>query len=394
MNDKKIPEQSEHKIPDIKIIDLESPDSETAVPGNETIAKTPRKDKDTSNRPDSNPFQRFFSHINVHVVLVSIVLLVVAVFVYKVVNWGEFVDLDEIFKDGTGEYSDTFDTIIRLVDRNGFPIERVSDDGKTTIVAFGNAPFADDRNSKDNLVNMITDMTGATVYNCSVSGSYLASLPYEYSYDTEAPLNAFNFYWMCHLACGDLVDDSYLTAIKTLGDDAPPEAQEVYDTIKSINFNDVDVITIMYDASDYLAGHPMYNGDDTTDITQFAGNLEAGIQLLQETFPYARIIVLSPAYAYSDVIDKETGKYVSSDITLYGQDVLSSYVLIQCRSCIQNRVSFVDNLYGTVTAANADECLSDYLHLNITGRKKIAERFVYALNYYNEDTDTSDSQEE
>ena len=67
----------------------------------------------------------------------------------------------------------------------------------------------------------------------------------------------------------------------------------------------------------------------------------------------------------------------------YGQDVLSTYVIKQCSSCIRNRVTFVDNLYGTVTGENADICLSDYLHLNVEGRKKIAERFVYALNYYN-----------
>ena len=441
MSDRKTPELQEHKIPDIEIIDLEIADSEiidsdtvdsdvinsdiidsdtvdsdtvdsetvdsdiidsdivdseTMDSRRRTIARPKKKPKTDSSgndletafsdpdEPRPNPVLRFLSHINLHIVLAAVSLLVIAVIAYKVVNWGEFVDLDEIFKDGSGEYSDTFDSIIRLIDKNGIPIEPINDDGKTTIVAFGNAPFADDRNAKNNLANMIADKTGATVYNCSVSGSYLASLPYENNYETEAPINAFNFYWMCHLACDNLYDNNYRTALETLGDNAPPEAQEVYDTIKSINFNDVDVITIMYDASDYLAGHPMYSDDDFTDITQFTGNLEAGIQLLQETYPYIRIIVLSPAYAYSDVLDETTGKYISSDIMRYGHDVLSTYVIKQCTSCIRNRVTFVDNLYGTVTAENADACLTDYLHLNVTGREKIADRFIYALNYYND----------
>ena len=55
----------------------------------------------------------------------------------------------------------------------------------------------------------------------------------------------------------------------------------------------------------------------------------------------------------------------------------------QCSSSIRNRVTFVDNLYGTVTAENADACLTDYLHLNKNGRELVAKRFVYALNYYN-----------
>ncbi len=390
MSDRKTPEQNAQKIPDLEIVDLDIVDLEDGTIAQEKKGRTGGSGSDLETAfsepdgPKPNPVLRFLSHINLHIVLASISLIVIAVIAYKVVNWGEFIDLDEIFKDGAGEYSDTFDSIIRLVDKSGIPIEPGNDDGKTTIVAFGNAPFADDRNSKDNLANMIADMTGATVYNCSVTGSYLASLPYENSYETEVPINAFNFYWMCHLACGSLVDSNYQTALKTLGNNAPPEAQEVYNTVKSISFNDVDVITVMYDASDYLAGHPMYSDDDYTDITQFTGNLEAGIQLLQETYPHIRIIVLSPAYAYSDKIDEETGKYISSDIMRYGHDVLSTYVIKQCTSCIRNRVTFVDNLYGTVTAENADRYLSDYLHLNADGRKKIAERFVYALNYYNE----------
>ena len=45
-------------------------------------------------------------------------------------------------------------------------------------------------------------------------------------------------------------------------------------------------------------------------------------------------------------------------------------------------VTFVDNLYGTVTEDNAQDYLIDHLHLNVAGRKKVAERFVYALNYF------------
>ena len=45
-------------------------------------------------------------------------------------------------------------------------------------------------------------------------------------------------------------------------------------------------------------------------------------------------------------------------------------------------VTFVDNLYGTVNALNADSYLLDNINLNVKGREKLAERFVYALEYY------------
>lgn len=352
-----------------------------------TNKKEPQKTQEQQisdpNAANRSPLQKILSHINIHVVLVAVFLAVIAIFVYKIVNWGKFIDLDEIFKDGPGEYVDNFDTILPLTDEKGMPVYPENADGKTTIVFFGNAPFADDRDSENNLTNIIADMTGATVYNCSVAGSYLASLPYD-DFDAE-PINVFNFYWLCHLAAGNLVNQNYLKAIETLGDEAPAEAQEVYNTIKSIDFSNVDIITVMYDASDYLAGHPVYNGENYTDVNFYTGNLEAGLQLLKEFYPHIRIIVLSPTYAYSDQLD-ENGNYISSELQFYGEvgSGLYNYVLSQCISCNRNSVTFVD-LYSTITGVNANQYLTDYLHLNVEGRKKVAERFIYALNYYNKD---------
>lgn len=385
MNSKKTPEKQGQKIPDIEIVDL---DNETSAAQDAEFdpdsAENDLAHTSDSDKPRQNPVMKFFSHVNIHIVLASISLLAIAVIVYKIVNWGEYVNLDEIFKDGAGKYDDTFDSIVRLVDQNGMPIEPGNGDDKTTIVVFGNAPFADDRNAKDSLANMIADMADATVHNCSVTGSYLASLPYEHSYAAEAPINAFNFYWLCHLAVGSLADEDYRLALETLGSAAPPEAQEVYDTIKSLDFNSVDAIAIMYDASDYLAQHPVYSNEDHEDILRFVGNLEAGVRLLQEAYPHIRIIVLSPTYAFLDEIDENTGKYIVDDVMREGYDVLSAYVILQCDSCIRLCISFVDNMNGTVTAVNAEEYLTDHLHLNTAGRRKVAERFIYALTYYDE----------
>lgn len=106
--------------------------------------------------------------------------------------------------------------------------------------------------------------------------------------------------------------------------------------------------------------------------------------MLQDIYPHIRIIVMSPPYAFSDQLD-ENGDYISSDITRYGQDVLSTYVIKEYGSCATRRVSFVDHLYGTITEDNAKDYLIDNLHLNVAGRREIAKRFVYALYYYDQD---------
>lgn len=338
--------------------------------------------KDTSNR---NSIFKALSRVNAHAVLIAVLIIIFLIIIFiaanKIINWGHFVDPDDILKDRASEYVDSFDSIVPLTDKDGMPIYPAND-GQTTIVCFGNAPFADDRNDPDNLANMIASMTGATVYNCSIAKSSLASLPPETP--ISDPAHYFHFYWLCLLASGDeSIAQAYLEALEDLKDQAPPEAREVYDTIKSIDFSTVDVITIMYDASDYLGGHTVFMEDNRTSIDTFSGSLEAGLQGLKDTYPHIRIIVLSPPYAYSDKLD-DKGNYISSELQFYSpaQSGLYNYILSQCLSCGRKAVTFVD-LYSTITGANADQYLTDHLHLNKDGRKKVAERFVYALEYFN-----------
>ena len=365
---------SDNDIPDIEIIDLEKEDS-----SEEPYDSEPSEELEEAYDDDEffeEPLKKKRFPINIHLILIFTVIVFFGGILFKFFNWGVEVDLEEIFKDGPGTYEDTLDEILPLV---GGTEEGPVDDSVTTIVAFGNAPFADDRDSQDSLAAMIEELTGAVVYNCSVSGSYLAALSPQID-SQNYPMDAFNFYWLCTLATGGPIDYFYEEAKEVMGEDYPPEGDEVYNTLKTLDFNTVDVVVIMYDASDYLAGHEMYSDQNSTDIQQFTGNMEAGIELLQSTYPNIRIIVMSPTYAFAI---NEEGEYVSSDIQRYGQDVLSTYVIRQYASCATQSVSFVDNLYGTITEDNAEEYLIDNLHLNVEGRRRVSERFEYALNYYN-----------
>lgn len=325
--------------------------------------------------------RRLTTHGYLLITLAVLLLACILVILYRFNNWGQLITQEEIFQDGLGEYSDTFDMILPVVDADGNII--VHEKGtKQNILLFGNAPFADDRHAKDGLANLIADMTGANIYNCSISGSYLASeQPY---YNPDNPMDAYVLYWLvCQAVFGE-TNYVFESAELNLQENTPPDAKEAIETLNSIDLNDIDVIAILYDGYDYLLGHCMFNDDKPTDITQFTGNLEASIELLQQYYPKIRIIVLSPPYAFSDKLD-EDGNYISSDIATYGWDVLSTYSIKQYGSCANRQVTYIDNLYGTITEENAKDYLIDNLHLNVAGRKKIAERFVYALEYYDHD---------
>ena len=356
-----------NEIPDVTVIDLEQESeqiSEMESDVSEVLAEESTK----------GGFR-----INMHIVLLAAIVLIIPLIIYRLINWGNPISHEDIFSDGEGTYDNSLDNIVPLLDEDGGIISYDYSDG-FNIVAFGNAPFSDDRNSKDNLANLIAERTGATVYNCSVSGSYLAaeSIPFDAS---VSPMDAYCFYWLSVVACG--IDNNYYNiAAEALGDKIPPEATGVIETLKSIDFGTVDAIVVMYDASDYLMGHFMNNEENYTDPHCFTGNLAAGIELFQNIYPHIRIIVLSPAYAFA--ID-ENGEYVSSDVQRYGHDVLSSYSILEYGACYFLNVTFVDNLYGTINEDNAVEYLTDNIHLNLSGRRAIADRAADAILFYSEE---------
>ena len=330
--------------------------------------------------------------LNIHIVLIAVFILCIAVIFFKFKNWGVSVDHDDIFQNGDGTYIDNYDCFFPLKDTESDATPLKTSDG-LNIVLFGNNPFSDDRDSRDGLANMIATMAGdrienanvdVTIYNCSIGGSYMAT---EHSqFTTEQPWDAFTLYWMSLMTTDIPAIDYYGAAMDALGEDAPDEIAEVRKTLSEIDFNKVDVIAIMYDGTDYLMGRPISDASDYAPIQQFIPHLENALDIFQRIHPNIRIIVLSPPYAFSDQLD-ENGDYISSDICVYGEskETLSRYAIMEYHLCAEKRVTFIDNIYGTFNEDEAKDYLTDNLHLNVEGRRKIAERFVSALFYYGTD---------
>lgn len=316
--------------------------------------------------------------INWHIIFLGAVVLLAIFLIYRLANWGTIIDLDYDRDNPNHEFDiEVQDLFFPLLTED----EEREDDGVTTIVAFGNSPFADDKDSSDNLARLIENMKRDTVvYNCAVADSYLVAE--EKTFDIDAsPMDAFNFFWLTALATLDY-EQPYEAFFELMGDEAPADCVYAYETLRNLDFNKVDVITVMYDATDYYKG--MLANDPTVpegvqDINSFTGNLEAGLTLLQHHFPHIRIIVMSPTYAYA--VD-ENGEYVSSYLYRYATETLATYAILLADSAYYHGVTFIDNIYGTVNELNADKYLIDHVHLNLKGRKLLAERFIYALEYF------------
>lgn len=365
------------------ILDLDRIDNETNIDYDEMIKTEEYLMDEQSGKSIKKGFSgkklfHSFMKINWHIVLLVVLLLSVIIIIYSIRNWGETIDLSELFpEDNTPDQEVEVEVLDNILPNMNSEGSAAAADGVTNIVLFGNGAFSEDYGTIDNVGNLIAEMSNANVYNCAVPGSHLAATNVTFSADSDA-MDAFNFYWLTTLAAVDNISPCE-QALEDAPGSLPAEAQTVFDLLMEIDFSTIDVIGIMYDATDYLEGRPVFNPENHTDIQTYYGNLTAGLDLLQNTYPHIRIIVMSPTYAYA--IDSE-GNYVESDIYVYNEFPLSTYSQMLEQSASNAGVSFVDNLYGTVNLYNANDYLIDNVKLNKDGKQKLAERFVYALQYY------------
>lgn len=335
------------------------------------------KNQEPNNRP---AWQKYlFNH---HVLLLLIGVVIIFFIVVFIKGWGVKIDDDYINKHGVyTDGRDCYDNLQPLLDGNGNILANHKPHG---ILFFGNGPFAEDRDSENGVVNMIAAQTGSTVYNCAVEESLLAAQSPSLKY-TSSGLDVYNFYWLCIYLTWDEELDYFEWLEEQPDAGILPETKYLKETLDTIDMSEIDTIAIMYDGSDYLASSPYYNEQNPTDVMTFAGNLAAGIDVLQAKYPEIRIIVLSPTYAYGE---DEKGNLVSSDLKEYNKlknrEALSSYMLKEGEVTGERGITFIDNLYGTFDEDEASEYLTDQIHLNQKGRELLVKRFIGALTLYDE----------
>lgn len=309
-----------------------------------------------------------------HIVLLALILIVFASIAFKLLFWDKRIREDNEIESDTSLNFDTepLDSIVPLDSSGSEHFER---DDELTILFLGNGFLAQDKDSETNMANIIAKETGATVYNCSIPGSYLSM--YNSSYSQEYPYDAFSFYNMCTIFTVDNTKtiswaDYHLNGL-------PDEVKEPLDLLQTIDPSKLDILCVCYDASDYLEQRNIYDEMNATNPSTFQGALSAGVQLVQEMLPQVRIIVMSPTYTY--VVDDD-GNYtspLSGDILKMS---LVDYINYEYLACMESHVTFVDNFYGTIHEKNADQYLEDNIHPTPEGNALLADRFLYALNRF------------
>ena len=310
-------------------------------------------------------------NLNIHLVMALVIILILIIIISKFVGFGRYISQEEIDAISVPENAAMmdYDFIIplRAEDDGTFP----EDDGVMTVLCLGNAPFANDKDSPDNPCNLFAQATGATVYNCAIADSYMSSI--NPTFQGDEPMDAFSFYWLTTIF---IADNQWMIGEAYKNMEVPEDWKESVRLLQNLDFRTVDVIYVMYDGSDYLEGRPVVNLENPSDIQTFTGAMVAGIDLIQYYYPWIRIVIMSPTYAFGV---KEDGSYISSDIKVYGESKLSAYVIEQSFMAEYREVSFVDCFYGGIHEDIASGYLIDNIQLNAEGRALVAKRMEDAL---------------
>lgn len=302
-------------------------------------------------------------NLNFHLIffVVVIVLFIFAIIKFALWNKGEDsgYDPDEITTEFDVETMDH----IQPMDTSRF--EGIEDDGVTTILCLGNSPFADNK-GENGLAQTIGKKMNATVYDGSFAGSFLTM--YNETYQETYKPDGLSLYPIVKAICTG--DFSLVERVAdTMGDTEVATAN----MLKNLDYKTVDMLVIMYDLSDYTGNRPLYSATDKNDLITWTGSLNASLELIEETYPHIRTVILSMP-ACGATID---GFYVDGDKFDLGNGTIPDYLNYQMNVVLANGVSYIDNYYGVITVENRDEYLTDGYHLNEKGIEAVADRFHY-----------------
>ena len=177
------------------------------------------------------------------------------------------------------------------------------------IVNFGDSIFGRGQ-GETGISGRLAYKTGATVYNCGLSGSSM-------TLRTMAASAGYNPFAMCSLADSIAAGDFSAQVAALSESEKPAQAADVTSMLSGLDFTEIDYVTIALGTNDY--GYPMEldNENNKKDKTTICGALRHSIETLLTAYPNLIIVVLSTIYraTYSE------GEYIDKGVCSKGYDL-------------------------------------------------------------------------
>lgn len=252
---------------------------------------------------------------------------------------------------------------IKMTQKNNYKIVNIGDS------LWGNYE------GKNSLSGIINDLIGATTYNCGFGGCRMTQRL------NDGGWNAFS---MVNLA------DSIAANDFTMQDNAisdgfigmPDYFPSHLNTLKSIDFSEIDILTIGFGVNDYMGGKYVENTNNKYDKDYINGALRYSIETIQTAYPNLCIVVVSPNFAVwfqNGVVWKTSDEPYynnSTDVTL--PDVVNGEETV----AREYKCKFINVYFNSgnnrFTALNNFNT-TDGVHPNENGRKKMGTYIAYNL---------------
>ena len=296
-------------------------------------------------------------------VLLGVIIAVVIFSAYKLIRW----NMGTAKTEGvTGESFEVevLDQIFLMPEDKKALHE---DDGKETILFLGN-DILTYYNDENGFVQQVEKKLGANVINAGFPASTVALKDASGS----EPIDAFSFFNVAKSivngSCGELVEASTQFEDSTYDKHA--------EELAALDMNTVDTLVIFYDAQDYISLRIGMNPDNDSDPVTYSGALNAGIKMIQEKYPFIRIVCMSFPMCYAYGSD---GSLVSGDRYDFGNGKLTTYLQFMIDVSGATGVSFVDNYYGTIHEDNSSSWLLDNIHVNADCNAFMADHFIRVI---------------
>ena len=244
-----------------------------------------------------------------------------------------------------------------------------------TIVGFGDSIFGYKRDSTS-VLSHVANVTGATVHNVGFGGCRMSTHP-------TTGYAAFSMWKLADAVTTEKWDEQDEQA----SSGSSYFAEQVA-LLKTIDFNNVDIVIIHYGSNDYTGGSGIKidNTENLYDCNTFIGAFRYSVEKLLTAFPHLQIYVSLPTYCKYSIGEP----YPENHTNTLGKYVYE-YIEALRGAATEYNLSVIDCFYGLgVNKFNVDTLTSDGAHHNNIGRKRLGE-FIGGHLIGNQATVKSDS---
>ena len=231
------------------------------------------------------------------------------------------------------------------------------------IVNMGDSIFGNARPPKD-ISTYLQNISGATVYNCAFGGCRMST--------HNGHWDAFSMY---RLADAIVSGDWSLQDEALSYDDRTSYAEEPLALLKTLDFNNIDILTINYGTNDWNSSKKIDSDTNAYDTDTFLGALRYSLRKIQEAYPALKIVIVSVTWRCQFDADRNVIQDIS-DWGNYYDVLLGEFYEAQKNCALENGLQFIDLFSIGINKYNATYYFdgTDGTHQNEHGRLLIAKK--------------------